>query len=281
MLIKAFNAKKKLLPFYALINPFSYFISDTLSSQKEKQAELLRKQGNEYFKDASYSKSIELYTQSISVHPTSVCYGNRSFAYFKLHNYEASLEDATNSVQYDEQYYKGYFRRAEANMALENYEFAISDFEKSINIEPNSSILEKIQTCKRKQAQALKEEGNKVLKEGDIMTSIELYTRSISLFPTSHCYGNRSYAFYMVKNFDNSVADATDSLRYDKNYAKGYLRRADAYQALQNYELAINDYESYLNMNPNDSKVIKKIQKLKRMIGIGEKRQYRINNKDH
>ena len=265
-------------PFFTFIGPFSYFISDSLDNQKEKQAELLRKQGNEHFKDAIYSKSIELYTQSISVHPTSVCYGNRSFAYFKLHNYEASLEDATNSLQYDEQYYKGYFRRAEANMALENYELAISDFEKFHNIQPNSSILDRIMECKRKQAEVLKEEGNKVLKAGDIKMSIELYTKSIGLFPTSHCYGNRSYAFYKIQNFENSVADATESLRYDNSYSKGYLRRADAHAALKNNELAINDYISYLKEHPTEIQIFEKIQQLNRMIETGKKRKWYATN---
>ena len=184
-----------------------------------------------------------------------------------------SLEDATKSLQYDEQYSKGYFRRGEANMALENYEFAISDFEKSHSIQPNSTNEVRIKECKRKQAEVLKEEGNKVLKAGDVEKSIELYSQSISLFPTPHCYGNRSYAFYKIENFENSVADATDSLQCDTTYSKGYLRRADAYAALQNYEPAVKDYKRYLNFNPNDSKIIEKLKTLKRMIGRGKKRK--------
>ena len=101
---------------------------------KEKQAELFKKKGNEEFRKGNISKSLQLYTQSIDLYPTSVCYGNRSFAYYKLTKFEKSLKDATTSVQLDEQYLKGYFRRAEAHMALNNYDQAIKEYEHTSSI---------------------------------------------------------------------------------------------------------------------------------------------------
>ena len=134
---------------------------------KEKQAELFKKKGNEEFRKGNISKSLQLYTQSIDLYPTSVCYGNRSFAYYKLEKFEKSLKDATSSVQLDECYPKGYFRRAEAHMALENYDQAIKDYERTNSLQPALEISDKINECKkRKQDEIIKKERNDPLNSG-------------------------------------------------------------------------------------------------------------------
>ena len=155
-------------------------------------------------------------------------------------------------------------------MALENYELAIADFEQSNCIQPSSNTNTKLNQCKQKQAEILKEEGNKVFKTGDIKKSIEIYTKSINLHPTSHCYGNRSLANYKLQNYEDSAADATDSLRCDKNYSKGFLRRADAYMALQKYEQAIMDYNYALALNPSDTATQKRIYELMKIMNTGK-----------
>ena len=255
-------------------------ISDSSQNEtKEKQAEILKDKGNTFLKNGHFSNAIELYTQSLSLHPTAVCYGNRSFVYLKLQKFKESLQDAESSVQHNEQYSKGYFRRAEAHMALENYDNAIADYEYSNKCQPKDEILLKIEECyHRMEAKALKEEGNENLKGGNLMEAVGLYTQSIDLYPTSNCYGNRSLAHYKLQNYEKSVADATESLRYDKNYSKGYLRRADAYVALLQMDHAIKDYKTYLTMNPNDmmtqmrlAALVETIGEVKNVTGRGEK----------
>ena len=120
------------------------------SKVKKKQAEFLKKKGNEEFRKGNISKSIELYTQSIDLYPTSICYGNRSFSYYKLEKFELSLEDATTSVELDKCYPKGYFRRAEAQIALRNYDQAIKDYEHANSHQPTAEISDKIDECKKR-----------------------------------------------------------------------------------------------------------------------------------
>ena len=143
---------------------------------KEKQAELLKKKGNEEFRKGNISKSIELYTQSIDLYPTSICYGNRSFAYYKLEKFEKSLNDATTSVELDKRYPKGYFRRAEAQMALKNYDQAIKDYEHTNSLQPTPEISDKIDKCKiRKQDEIIKKERNARLNSGNLIMSLLIH----------------------------------------------------------------------------------------------------------
>ena len=116
---------------------------------------------------------------------------------------------------------------------------------------------------KEEEAQRLKEQGNASLKKGDLQTSIELYSKSINLHPTCYSYGNRALAYFKLKKFEKSIEDATKSLSLNEAYAKGYMRRADAYQALEKYDLALSDVEKFVSLDPNNSKVIQQLEKLK------------------
>ena len=145
----------------------------------EKQAELLKKKGNEEFIKGNVSKSIELYTQSIHLYPTSMCYGNRSFAYYKLERFEEALQDATTSVQLDKHYPKGYFRRAEAQMALKNYDQAIKDYEHTNSLQPVLEISDKIDECmNRKQDEIIKKERNDRLNSGIFVIQSFIYKKN-------------------------------------------------------------------------------------------------------
>ena len=255
---------------------YLHILFSDYSHDKTKQAELLKDKGNVSFKNGNYSESIELYSQSLHLCATAACYGNRSAAYHKLQNFQESLKDAEMSLQTDKQYSKGYFRRAEAHMALENYDQAIADYEYVYDREPENEILSKVMECKkRKKAKALKDDGNANLKAGNLVKSIELYTQSISLHPTSNCYGNRSLAHYKLQNYAQSANDATESLQCDKNYSKGYLRRADAYATLTKFNDAIRDYKTYLTLNPNDIAMYRdlsaRIAELQNVVDQGKK----------
>jgi serine/threonine-protein phosphatase 5 len=43
--------------------------------------------------------------------------------------YGCALQDATKSVELDNKYVKGYYRRASANLALGKYKLALKDYE--------------------------------------------------------------------------------------------------------------------------------------------------------
>ena len=54
-------------------------------------SDALKAQANAKFKDGKYEEAVELYTQAIEVHQTSVLYANRAFANLKLENYGVAL----------------------------------------------------------------------------------------------------------------------------------------------------------------------------------------------
>lgn len=55
---------------------------------------------------------------------SAVYYANRAFANMRLENYGLAIEDSEDSIKLDPNYAKAYYRKADANIALNKYEIA-------------------------------------------------------------------------------------------------------------------------------------------------------------
>ena len=74
------------------------------------------------FKQQKYSEAISKYTQAIELDSqNALLYSNRSAAYEKLSRYEAAVRDASECIRLKPGWYKGYYRKAIALMALGNH----------------------------------------------------------------------------------------------------------------------------------------------------------------
>lgn len=61
-------------------------------------------------------------------------------------------------------------------------------------------------------------------------------------------YSNRSLAYLRTECYGYALADATKALEIDKNYIKGYYRRATSNMALGKFKAALKDYETVRNI---------------------------------
>jgi serine/threonine-protein phosphatase 5 len=71
-----------------------------------------------------------------------------------------------------------------------------------------------------------------------------LYSKAIDYFPSAVLYANRSIAYLRTECFGYALTDASTAIELDKNYVKGYYRRAAAYMALGKFKLALKDFEA-------------------------------------
>ncbi|XP_043272772.1 serine/threonine-protein phosphatase 5 [Venturia canescens] len=121
------------------------------TAEDVKEAEIVKEVANEYFKNQDYNKAIELYTKAIALNPTvAVYYGNRSFAYLKTELFGYALSDASQAIELDRNYVKGYYRRAAAHMSLGKFKLALKDFETVTKARPNDRDAKmKYQECNK------------------------------------------------------------------------------------------------------------------------------------
>lgn len=83
------------------------------------------------------------------------------------------------------------------------------------------------------------------LSDKDYENAIKYYTEALELNPSNAIYfSNRSLAYLRTECYGYALADATRALEIDKNYIKGYYRRATSNMALGKFKAALKDYET-------------------------------------
>ena len=83
------------------------------------EAHELKIQGNAALKAGKIKQAIELYSQTIERDPSNqVLYSNRSAAYFKAGEYEAALADANKSIDLKPDWFKVHYYKPYHNILL-------------------------------------------------------------------------------------------------------------------------------------------------------------------
>uniref|UniRef100_A0A3Q2CS60 Serine/threonine-protein phosphatase n=1 Tax=Cyprinodon variegatus TaxID=28743 RepID=A0A3Q2CS60_CYPVA len=117
------------------------------------------------------------------------------------------------------------------------------------------------------EAELLKEKANKFFKEKDYENAIKYYTEALELNPSNAIYySNRSLAYLRTECYGYALADATKALEADKNYIKGYYRRATSNMALGKFKAALKDYETVVKVRPNDKDARMKWQECNKIV---------------
>uniref|UniRef100_A0A8B9HLH0 Protein phosphatase 5, catalytic subunit n=1 Tax=Astyanax mexicanus TaxID=7994 RepID=A0A8B9HLH0_ASTMX len=116
-------------------------------------------------------------------------------------------------------------------------------------------------------AEELKEKANNYFKEKDYENAIKYYTEALELNPSNAIYySNRSLAYLRTECYGYALADATRALEIDKNYIKGYYRRATSNMALGKFKAALKDYETVVRVRPNDKDAKMKYQECNKIV---------------
>ncbi|PWA22362.1 hypothetical protein CCH79_00018234 [Gambusia affinis] len=117
------------------------------------------------------------------------------------------------------------------------------------------------------EAELLKEKANKFFKEKDYENAIKYYSEALELNPSNAIYySNRSLAYLRTECYGYALADATKALEVDKNYIKGYYRRATSNMALGKFKAALKDYETVVKVRPNDKDAKMKYQECNKIV---------------
>lgn len=86
--------------------------------------------------------------------------------------------------------------------------------------------------------------------EKDYENAVKYYTEALELNASNAIYySNRSLAYLRTECYGYALADATRALEIDKNYIKGYYRRATSNMALGKFKAALKDYETVCLLN--------------------------------
>uniref|UniRef100_A0A3B3UPE3 RNA polymerase II-associated protein 3 n=2 Tax=Poecilia latipinna TaxID=48699 RepID=A0A3B3UPE3_9TELE len=126
--------------------------------------------------------------------------------------------------------------------------------------ESNESDQEEVD---KDRALAEKENGNKLFKEGKYDEAIECYTRGMAADPYNPVLPtNRATSFFRLKKYAVAESDCNLAVALDDSYYKAYARRGAARFALQKHQLALEDYQMVLQLDPGNAEAQSEVKKL-------------------
>ncbi|PVD33481.1 hypothetical protein C0Q70_04737 [Pomacea canaliculata] len=145
------------------------------SKQKLEQSKIFKEKGTGYFKNGNYSKAVRYYKQVISYleYETSLTgeekeerdalilssHLNLAMCHLKLKEYSEAEEACKKALEMDSKNVKALFRRGQARLERNEYELALEDFEKVVELEPdNKAAKNQILLCKQRKKQFLERE---------------------------------------------------------------------------------------------------------------------------
>ncbi len=193
----------------------------------------LNNRASAYFNMGQFEEAVVDYTAALEKEPeNSVVYWNRGEAYRMLEKYEEAVADYDMYEQVSEMGLSGEFciKRAEANVALGNYEKALDDY--TFAIEGNKS------------------DKTLYLGRANISYEMENYKDAISdydFYLMDHddpvALGNRGYCHYMLENLDKALEDLNACIELKDDYAWAYFTRGQIFQKQEKFDEAKADYE--------------------------------------
>lgn len=112
-----------------------------------------------------------------------------------------------------------------------------------------------------RKAQAMKEEGNNLVKKGEHKKAIEKYSQSIKNNPNEiTTYTNRALCYLSVKQYRDAIRDCDEALKMDGSNVKALYRRAQAHKELKDVKACVDDLNSLLKVEPKNSAAMKLLQ---------------------
>lgn len=106
---------------------------------------------------------------------------------------------------------------------------------------------------RKQEAENLKNEGNRLMKEEKYQEALNTYSKAISQDATNPVfYCNRAAAYSRLGDYQSAAEDCRMSLRYDPNYSKAYGRLGLAYSKMNKHEQALEAYQNALRIEPDN-----------------------------
>ena len=185
--------------------------------------------------------------------------------------YKAAIEDYTQAITLDPEFFFAYNNRGNAKHALGRYKAAVEDYTQAIALNPEY-------------VSAYDNRGNTKYALGRYKAAIEDYTQAITLDPKYiSAYNNRGYAKFRLAEsaaarentgkaqrlYEAAIEDYTQAIKLNTAYIRAYQNRAHAQfrlgeskanqgaiaEAQQSYEAVIEDLTQVIQLAPKDARM--------------------------
>lgn len=244
-------------------------------SEEEKEAAILKEEGNKLYLSKSFDAALEKYQGAAAKDPKNTVYLlNATAVYFEKEEYETCIAECQKALEHGHENKCDYTiigklmtREAFCLQKLKKYEEAIALYKRSLVEWRNADTLKKLDACEKEHKKAVadayidpeiakqkKEEGNELFKKDQFPAAVAAYTEAIKRLPTEHTsYSNRAAAYLKLGAYSDALKDAEKCLELKPDFVKGHARKGHSYFWTKQYNRALQAYEDGLKIDPTNA----------------------------
>jgi tetratricopeptide (TPR) repeat protein len=188
--------------------------------------------GLAYLYNKDYQQAKNALTHSINLLPTSIAYRLRGIVHNGLHEYNPAISDFTKAIELNPDYSNAYFDRGDSYALIGDYRSAESDRSYARKLrasEPDESEYSTISKYDQ---------------------DIEKYTNIIKQNPNdADAYFRRGMAYSSKGDYERAIQDLTKSIALEP-VSEAYNNRGYIYAERGNYNQAISDFNKSIELDP-------------------------------
>jgi tetratricopeptide (TPR) repeat protein len=179
-------------------------------------------------------------------------FNNRGNAYLGLRDYERAIADYGRAIEIDPQHAPAFYGRGNAYQRKGRYDRAIKDYDRAIEIVPSNAAA--FFGRGRAYQDKARYDFDAYLNEGQYETlAIRDYDKAIRLNPkNAAAFNNRGNAYVSKRMYDRALQDYDEAIRLKPDSALYFKNRGDAFRKIGQYQSAIADYRKTLSLKIDD-----------------------------
>lgn len=134
-----------------------------------------------------------------------------------------------------------FYARGMVQHTLANYDLAIADFDKALELDPKQSVF-------------YVSRGNAFSEKKNFDRALADFDKAIQLEPNlMEAYFERGRLYSSARDWDRAIADFDKAIQIDPQWSGTYLLRGNAHLTKENPDLAIADFDKALQLSPRDA----------------------------
>lgn len=190
-----------------------------------------------------YEEAIANYTEAIRLDPQNRrAYYGRGNAYAELGDYEEAVADYSQAIRLDPNQPGAYYSRGVVLSYQGQYEEAVADYREALVLSPTYA------SAYNNLAWTLAHD-----LDTDYEEALEYALRAVELDPDEYHHDTLAMVYCKLEQYDEALDHYYLALSLDPHFAASYRGRADVYLALGDHQSALEDYERYLDLEPEAS----------------------------
>ena len=201
--------------------------------------DLYNLRGEAHSKCSFYDQALHDFNTAIKYAPQNkLYYNNRGICYGHMRKDSKALHDFSQAIEIDNNYADAYNNRGLIYLNLQKNEKAIKDFEKAIEHKPEAISYNNCSIA--------------YSRLGNYAQAINYSLKAIELNASDYnAYKNLGMYYANLGNWQSSVTYLSQAININNIDANLYLARAKAWTNLQQNQLALQDYNTAIQLQPS------------------------------